>query len=54
MVPDLVYAPHAQLEADHVITTDPPPGTLITTGDQITITLSDGQVPTQEAPDSSP
>ena len=54
VVPDLAYAPHAQLEADRVITTDPPAGTQITTGDQITITLSEGQVPTREAPDSNP
>ena len=40
-----VYAPHAQLEAERVITTDPPAGTEITTGDVITITVSNGQVP---------
>ncbi|MDE0131712.1 MAG: PASTA domain-containing protein, partial [bacterium] len=43
--PNPVYTPHAQLEAERVITTDPPAGTEITTGDVITITVSNGQVP---------
>ncbi|MYD40676.1 MAG: PASTA domain-containing protein [Acidimicrobiia bacterium] len=45
ITPTPVYAPHAQLEAERVITTDPPAGTQITTGDTITITVSNGQVP---------
>ena len=45
MILDVVYAPHLELEADQVITTEPAPGTEITSGDLITIVLSNAETP---------
>ncbi len=45
IVPDVTYAPHQELENDRVITTEPAPETEITSGDVITIILSNGETP---------
>ena len=45
IVPDVTYAPHQELEVDRVITTEPAPGTEITSGDVITIVLSNAETP---------
>lgn len=43
IVLDVVYAPHPDLASDQVIGTGPPPGTEVSSGDQVTITLSTGE-----------
>ena len=45
VIPEVVYAPHADLEAERVIGTEPGPGVEIASGAQVTITLSNGETP---------
>lgn len=48
VIPNVVYAPHAELEAERVISTDPESGAAISSGQQVTITLSNGEAPTPD------
>jgi penicillin-binding protein 1A len=52
VIPNVVYAPHAELEAERVISTDPGPGAAIASGQQVTITLSSGEAPATESEDN--
>ena len=45
LIPDVIYSPHAEIEADRVISTEPGPGVEISSGAQVTITLSNGETP---------
>ena len=45
LTPDVTYAPHPDLEAERVISTDPPAGTALGSGASVTIVLSTGQPP---------
>ena len=45
VIPEVVYAPHDDLEAERVIGTEPGPGVEIASGAQVTITLSNGETP---------
>ncbi len=45
VVLDTVYLPNPEAPADQVIGTDPAPGTVIFSGDPVTVTLSTGQTP---------
>ena len=49
LIPNVIYAPHAELAAERVIGTQPLPGAEITSGDQVTITLSNGEQPPPDA-----
>ncbi len=52
IVPDVTYSAHPEVEVERVIATDPAPGAEITSGDQVTITLSTGQPPDSDSEDS--
>ncbi len=54
IVPDVTYAPHQELESERVITTEPAPGTEITSGDQVVIILSNGETPNTAPEESDP
>ena len=45
LIPDVIYSPHAEFEAERVISTEPGPGVEISSGAQVTITLSNGETP---------
>ncbi len=45
LVPTVVYAPHPDLEAERVVSTDPAPGTDVPSGAPVTIVLSTGEPP---------
>ena len=52
VIPNVVYEPHAELEAERVIGTEPGPATAIFSGEQVTIILSNGEAPPPDPDDS--